>query len=66
MIELNDRPFSVHYRTNKRTQWRYATYAGRWPSEERAIEEVRIRLNGEHGQYLIKDMSTGKETVGEL
>jgi len=67
MEELKgDRPFSIHYRTNKHVQWKYATYAGRWETEARAIEEVRNRLDGSHGQYLIENMATGKEAVGTL
>ena len=42
MIVIQDnRPYSIHYRTSRRTRWQYAEYAGRYASPEDAVEELR-------------------------
>jgi len=53
MENIEERWHITHYRTNRKTKWAYAMYAGRWESKERAIAEVAERLKGEHGEYLI-------------
>jgi len=64
IIVQNERRFAVYYRTNRRTQWRYATYAGRWESLERAIAEAKDRLAKQVGEYRIEDASTDNIHTG--
>lgn len=54
IIETN-RIYSIYTRTNKRIQWRYADYQGRWETPEKAIEIATQRVNGDF-EYIIEDM----------
>ena len=50
-----DRVYSIYARTNRKVQWRYAEYCGRWESVERAIEEVKSRYS-EKVEYRIEEL----------
>ena len=66
IVIQNERPYSIHYRTSRRTRWRYAEYAGRYASPGDAIEELRRRLDGQPAEYLITCMATDEEVVGTI
>jgi hypothetical protein len=67
MIVIQDnRPYSIHYRTSRRTRWQYAEYAGRYASPEGAVEELRRRLDGQPAEYLVTCIATGDETFGTI
>lgn len=54
IIIQTDRIYSIYARTNRKVQWRYAEYCGRWESIDRAIEEVKSRYT-EKVEYRIED-----------
>lgn len=66
IIVKDDLEYSAYFRTNRRTQWRYATYAGRWESLDAAIAEVKDRLDGRHGEYYIEERGTDTAHTGKL
>ena len=67
MIVIQDnRLYSIHYRTSRRTRWQYAEYAGRYASLEDAVEELRRRLDSQPAEYLIHNMATDEEVVGTI
>lgn len=52
-IIQTDRIYSIYARTNRKVQWRYSEYCGRWESINRAIEEVKARYT-EKVEYRIE------------
>lgn len=63
IVGHTDRIYIAYYRTNRRVRWDYAEYAGRWETLERAIEEVRERLNGQRGEYRIVNVFTSEKAA---
>lgn len=66
IIVQDERRFAAYFRTNRRTQWRHSTYAGRWETVDRAVAEVKDRLAGQRGEYLIEDGRTDEKHTGML
>lgn len=57
MIVIEDnRTKSIYIRQNRRVQWRYAEYCGRYETEAEAIENAKDRCK-EPFEYRIEDMS---------
>ena len=66
IVIQNERPYSIHYRTSRRTRRRYAEYAGRYASPGDAIEELRRSLDGQPAEYLITCLATDEEVIGTI
>lgn len=54
-IDCPDKRYSLYYRTNKRTKWRYADYGGRYTSIDSAINALKTHVIG-FVEYQICDM----------
>lgn len=65
VIETN-RICVIYYRTNRRTRWEYAEYAGRYASPAEAVKELKRRLVGQPAEYLIHNMATDEEVIGTI
>ena len=63
MIET-DRIYVVRTRTNRRVQWKYADYQGRYRSVEEAIDVAKERLGNVPFEYDIENMITGEVITG--
>lgn len=55
IIIETDRIYSIYVRQNRKVQWWYAEYCGRWESVERVIEEVKSRYS-EKTEYRIESL----------
>jgi hypothetical protein len=56
MIVIQDnRTKAIYIRQNRRIQWRYAEYCGRYETEAEAIENAKSRCEGQF-EYMIEDM----------
>lgn len=50
-----DRIYSIYVRTNRRIQWRYAEYMGRWETIEKAVETAKQRMT-EPFEYRVEEI----------
>lgn len=67
MIIIGNAPqYALYYRTNRRVNWRYATYAGCYETIEAAIESLKKHMPGQEVQYMIEDTKTGKIIIGDI
>lgn len=66
MIIMQDdgKHFAVYCRTNRRVQWRYAEYGGRYESPEKAVEAVAAHYQGQRCEYQIENMDDGSIITG--
>ena len=46
VIHETERIYVIRTRTNRRVQWQYADYQGRWETPEKAIEVAKERISG--------------------
>ena len=64
IVTETDRIYVITIRTNRRVQWKYAQYAGRWETPEKAIEKAKERMGDVPFEYLIEKMGTDEEITG--
>lgn len=63
--ENDNRNFIIYTRTNRRVQWSYSVYMGRWSSPEEAIENAKKIGRGPF-EYRIEEMGTNKVISGHI
>ena len=51
----DDRVFTLYYKQNKRTKWKYANYGGRYKSINDAIKTLKEHIKGQV-EYYIEDI----------
>lgn len=56
IILEDDRNYVSYYRTNRRCKWKYAEYAGRWETIEKAIQKIKDKVGDTPVEYRIEDM----------
>ena len=61
---MTDRTKAIYVRTNRRVQWQYSEYCGRWRTDEEAISVAAERHKEERFEYRIEDLLTGSVVTG--
>lgn len=62
---MGDRIYVIYTRTNRRVQWKYAEYCGRWESVSRAIEKAAELMGaGVSFEYRVENRATDEITTG--
>ena len=65
MIVIEDNRSKVVYaRTNRRVQWRYSEYCGRWETVEEAIANAKEHFPSQRVEYRIEDRATDEVVTG--
>ena len=64
MIIEDNRCLATYARTNRRIQWKYAEWCGRWATKEDAIASVKEHFPNQRIEYRIEDRATGEITTG--
>lgn len=68
MVKIQDteRTYAIYIRTNKRVQWRYSKYEGRWASPEEAIAVAKERHPNISFEYQIECLDGDNIIQGEV
>ena len=53
---MGDRIYVIYTRTNRRVQWKYAEYCGRWESVSRAIEKAAELMGAGRAHILFREI----------
>ncbi len=65
MIVISDnRRFATYARVNRRVQWKYSEWCGRWATVDEAIDKVEERFSGQHVEYRIENRATDEVITG--
>ena len=66
-MDNDGRVWATYSRTNKRVQWRYSQWSGRWSSVEEAEGKIKERYPaGAKVQYRSENLDTGEVVIGEV
>lgn len=67
ILENDGRVWATYSRTNKRVQWRYSQWSGRWSSVEEAESKIREHYPvGAKVQYRSENLATDEVVIGEI
>jgi len=61
-IDKTDRTYAIYIRTNKRVQWRFAHYEGRWATPEEALAVAKERHPNISFEYQIEQLGN-RDTI---
>lgn len=64
IVVTDNRCFVAYARVNRRVQWRYAEYCGRWETLEDAIRNAKEHFPGQRIEYRIENMVTDEVITG--
>jgi phosphoribosylformylglycinamidine (FGAM) synthase-like amidotransferase family enzyme len=65
-IENTERTYAIYIRTNKRVQWKFAHYEGRWSSPEEAVKMATERHPDISFEYQIDQLGGDGIIQGEV
>ena len=64
IVVCDDRKLCTYARVNRRVQWRYAEWCGRWATLEDALASVRRKFPQGRVEYRVEDRVTDEVKTG--
>lgn len=67
IVDCDGRVWATYSRINKRVQWKYSQWSGRWSSIEEVESKIKERYPiGMKVQYRAENLDTGDVVIGEV
>ena len=67
ILDSDGRVWATYSRVNRRVQWKYSQWSGRWSSVEEAESKIREHYPaGEKVQYRSENLDTGEVVIREI